>query len=286
MYIAHEHCVPLLQIRLGKMNAQGVKYGQEILYNGVKFSFHPAGHVPGSAQIRAEYKGEVWVVSGDYKLEDDKVSTPFQLVKCHTFITESTFGLPIYRWQNQYEVYEQMNVWWKQNAAKGITSVVMAYSLGKAQRILFHLDNSIGDVIVHPAIAAMNAAIRNFSPSLPGDIVWHKEMHATKHRNALLIVPPNSAQAMLEMFHPCAVSFASGWMNLRNGKYKGSADKGFTLSDHADWDGLNEAIRASGAERVFVTHGFTGPFVKWLREQGKDAHELETLFTSNSEIDQ
>lgn len=286
IYVAQEHCVPLLDLRLGKINSQGVKYGESILYNGVRISFHPAGHVPGSSQIRMEFKGEVWVISGDYKLEDDGVCAPFESVKCHSFISESTFGLPIYRWKDQGEVYSEINQWWKQNAADGIVSVIMAYSLGKAQRILKHLDQEIGTVIVHPVVGAMNAAVRNFTPDLPKDMIWHKDLTASNYRNALLIVPPNSAQAMLEMFHPCSIAFASGWMNFRGGKYQMSSERGFTLSDHADWEGLNKAINASGAEQVFITHGFTKPYVEWLREQGKDAHELETLFNSHMESEE
>ncbi|MBK9638210.1 MAG: ligase-associated DNA damage response exonuclease [Bacteroidetes bacterium] len=286
LYVAHEHCIPLLDLRLGKINSQGVKYGEGIHCNGVQISFHPAGHVPGSSQIRVEYKGEVWVISGDYKLEDDGVCSPFESVKCHSFISESTFGLPIYRWKEQGEVYSEINSWWKQNAADGIVSVIMAYSLGKAQRILMHLDQEIGQVIVHPVVGAMNAAVRNFTPDLPADLIWHKDLTVSNYRNALLIVPPNSAQVMLEMFHPCSIAFASGWMNFRGGKYQMSAERGFTLSDHADWQGLNKAIDSSEAEQVFITHGFTKPYVKWLREQGKDAYELETLFNSHMESEE
>lgn len=283
LYVAHEHCVPLLDLRLGKINSQGMKYGEQITYNGVKISFHPAGHVPGSSQIRMEYKGEVWVVSGDYKLEDDGVCVPFESLKCHSFISESTFGLPLYRWAEQNEVYSEINNWWKKNAADGIVSVIMAYSLGKAQRLLKHLDQEIGKVIVHPVVGAMNEAVRKFTPDLPMDIIWSKEMAATNFRNAMLIVPPNSAEGMLEMFNPCSIAFASGWMSFRGGKYQVSAERGFTLSDHADWEGLNKAINACEADQIFITHGFTQPYVKWLREQGKNAFELETLFSSKGE---
>jgi len=278
LYVAHEHCVPLLHARLGKINTMPLCYGEEINYNGVKFSFHPSGHVPGSAQIRVEYKGEIWVVSGDYKLEDDGLSIPFEPVKCHNFISESTFGLPIYHWKNQEEVYAEINQWWKKNASAGITSVMMAYSLGKAQRILQHLDQQIGKVIVHPAVAKMNDAIRVFSPQLPPAICWNAEMDAKKFAGAFLIVPPNAAAQMIEMFAPCDIAFASGWMHVRGGIHQPSAEKGFSLSDHVDWSGLNTAIEASEAEKIFITHGFTKQFVRWLREQGKDAYELETLF--------
>lgn len=283
LYVAQKHCVPLLNLRLGKINTQGMNYNEQLSYNGVKISFHPAGHVPGSSQIRLEYKGEVWVVSGDYKLEDDGVCAPFEPVKCHSFISESTFGLPIYRWKDQHEVYAEINNWWKKNASDGVVSVIMAYSLGKAQRILMHLNQEIGRVIVHPAIGAMNNAVREFTPDLPMDLIWNKELLSSNYRNAMLLVPPNSAATMLESFSPCAVAFVSGWMNFRGGKYQMFSDRGFTLSDHADWESLNRAIVASEAEQVFITHGYTQPFVKWLREQGKNAFELETLFGANDE---
>lgn len=279
LYLAHEHCVPLLKSRLGKIQAQGYGYGVTFGVNGVRFSFHPAGHVPGSAQIRIEYKGEIWVVSGDYKLEQDGVSVPFEPIACHTFITESTFGLPIYKWLPQAEVFRDINSWWEMNASEGVVSVMVAYSLGKAQRILQQLDQRIGPVFVHPAVDEMNNVIRAFTPGLPPAQRFTKGFNRKENSKALLIIPPASHEAnWMEKLKPFSLAYASGWMNLRGARRWQAADRGFVLSDHADWPGLLKAIEGTGAEKVYVTHGYTATFVRWLKEQGKDAEELETLF--------
>lgn len=286
LYVSHLHTVPLLKRRLGKVNTEGVEYGKSIRYNDVNISFHPAGHVPGSAQIRIEYRGEVCVVSGDYKLEDDGLSVPFEPVKCHTFITESTFGLPIYKWQNQQEIFNEINAWWSANADENITSVLIAYSLGKAQRLLMHLDSRIGQVIVHPAVFEMNEAIREFYPQLPLCLKWTNSMDLSKLKNALLIMPSAAAgDPWMSDELEYDVAFASGWMGLR-GTSKWSGGKGFTLSDHADWEGLCSAVNLCGAEEIFVTHGYSSVFSKWLCEQGKNARELKTLFSGDeSDVD-
>lgn len=279
LYLAHEHCVPLLKSRLGKIQAQGYGYGVTFGVNGVRFSFHPAGHVPGSAQIRIEYKGEIWVVSGDYKLEQDGVSVPFEPIACHTFITESTFGLPIYKWLPQAEVFRDINSWWEMNASEGVVSVMVAYSLGKAQRILQQLDQRIGPVFVHPAVDEMNNVVRTFTPRLPPAQRFTKGFNRKENSKALLIIPPASHEAnWMEKLKPYSLAYASGWMNLRGARRWQAADRGFVLSDHADWPGLLKAIEGTGAEKVYVTHGYTATFVRWLKEQGKDAEELETLF--------
>lgn len=280
LYLAHEQCVPILQSRLGRIRAQGFSYGTTFYSNGVRISFHPAGHVPGSAQIRLECHGEVWVVSGDYKLEEDGVCTPFEPLRCHTFITESTFGLPIYRWKPQAQVFNAMNNWWAENARDGVVSVVLAYSLGKAQRILQHLDQQTGPVIVHPAMEEMNTVIRSFFPSLPQTLSLKNELSLAGMRNALLILPPNAKTTeWLDELKPYRTAFASGWMNLRNGRNRNAMERGFVLSDHADWPGLLAAVEATAAEKIYVTHGYSKSFVRWLKEEGKDAEVLETLFS-------
>ncbi|MBL7922629.1 MAG: ligase-associated DNA damage response exonuclease [Bacteroidia bacterium] len=283
LYLAHEHCVPILKSRLGRIQAQGYGYGMPFSCNGVRISFHPAGHVPGSAQIRLEWKGEVWVVSGDYKLEDDGLTTPYEPVKCHHFITESTFALPIYRWRPQQQIFDEMNHWWAMNAAEGRTSVIMAYSLGKAQRILKHLNRQIGPVLVHPAVEEMNSVVRSMLPALPETIPWQINQLPGDHRKALLFVPPGAADSWLEPFRPYSVAFVSGWMNLRGAGKRFASDRGFVLSDHADWPGLLEAIEATEAERIYVTHGYTASLVRWLKEQGREAFPLKTLYDGEAE---
>ncbi|MDQ3072123.1 MAG: ligase-associated DNA damage response exonuclease [Bacteroidota bacterium] len=279
-YLSHHDSLPILKVRLGTQNPmQGIDYGEEININGVKVSFHPAGHIIGSAQIRLEYKGEVWVVSGDYKLEEDGVCTPFESVKCNVFVTESTFGLPIYRWQPQVEIMGQINSWWQQNAERGFASIIFAYSLGKAQRLLSNLDQSLGPIYLHGAIFNIQNAYHEYGIPLPQFPRVEPSMKKDVFRNAMIIAPPSAAgSGWMKRFAPCSMGVASGWMALRGMKRRRAADKGFVLSDHADWDGLNSAIKATGAEKVYVTHGYTTPFSAWLREQGLQSEVVETLY--------
>ena len=286
-YLCTQPAKPVLQYRLGRTNPiETVKYGEERTINGVKISFHPAGHIIGSAQIRLEYKGEVWVVSGDYKLENDGVCKPFEPVRCHTFITESTFGLPVYKWPDQQSVFNEINQWWKKNQAEGKTSILTAYALGKAQRLLAGIDPSIGPIYAHGAIENTNAIIRKQGFDLPEtpkvDGITNKE----KLADALVLATPSAlGTAWMKRFKKTSTGMASGWMAIRGTRRRRAADRGFVLSDHADWDGLNQAVEATGAERVLVTHGYTNTFVKWLREKGLEAYELETEFEGeNSEI--
>ncbi len=289
-YLTHQDSSPIIKLRIGTTaNIQGLAYGETLNINGVNLSFHPAGHIIGSSQVRLEYKGEIWVVSGDYKIEDDGVCTAFESVKCHTFITESTFGLPIYKWAPQAEVFNEVNAWWQQNRERGLTSIILSYALGKAQRILHHLDPGIGEIFVHGSIKETNDAFRNAGIMVKDFPVVLSGKSKDHYRGAIIVAPPNWANAnWLKKFQPYATASASGWMATRGSKQKMPADKGFTLSDHADWEGLNKAVKDSKAERVLVTHGYTKVFSKWLNELGLEAYELHhfgsNIFDSNTQI--
>ena len=268
-----------MRYRLGDVHLETVAYGEVRTINGVRFSFHPAGHVLGSAQIRAEYKGEIVVVSGDYKIEDDGLAEPFEPITCHAFITECTFGLPVYRWKPQQEIFDNINDWWRQNKADGKVSVLSAYALGKAQRILTNLDTSIGKIYTHGAIENTNEVMRNQGITLPETIRVTREINKKDFIGNLVLATPSALGGpWMKKFKPASVGIASGWMALRGARRRRAADRGFVLSDHADWEGLNTAIRSTGAEEVFVTHGYTGIFRRWLLEQGYDAHEVSTEY--------
>jgi putative mRNA 3-end processing factor len=286
LYIAHEHCAPILKSRLGEgIVTQTLKYNEVLRVNGVAISFHPAGHVPGSAQIRLEYQGEVLVVSGDYKTEADGLSPAFEPVRCHTFITESTFGLPVFRWRPQYEVFNQIHQWWAKNREEGTTSVLQAYSLGKAQRILHHLNPEVGPIFVHTAVHNINEVIRSFNPAFSNYRRWTAEVSADELRGAMIVAPPGAVSTpWANRFRPFSMGVASGWMSLRGARRWQAADRGFVLSDHADWNGLIESIKLTGAEKILVTHGYTSVFVRWLREHGWEAHELETQFKGEEAV--
>jgi len=214
-YLAAAPGAAVLRKRLDAASVDVFDYAVPIDINGVRVSLHPAGHVLGSAQVRIEYRGEVWVVSGDYKLEADATCMPFEPVRCHTFITESTFGLPIYRWVPQRQLFDDINAWWKANAQEGRASVLFGYAFGKAQRLLAGVDAGIGPLVCHGAVETVNEAYRSAHVKLPAT-VRVGEIPASEYKCALVIAPP-SAQSTpwLRRFSGYSDGFASGWMQLR-----------------------------------------------------------------------
>jgi putative mRNA 3-end processing factor len=258
---------------------RGIAYGEPVVLSGVTVSLHPAGHILGSSQVRIEHRGEVWVVSGDYKTDPDPTCAPFEPVRCHTFVTESTFGLPIYRWPGQAEVFDEINAWWRANAAAGKTSLLFGYALGKAQRLLAGLDPTIGPILTHGAVERMTAAYRDAGVPLPPTRYAGTAEQKANSRGALVIAPPySSGSPWLRRFAPYSTGFASGWMLVRGARRRRSLDRGFALSDHVDWPSLHAAIEATGAGEVWVTHGYTGPVVRWLQEKGVGAKAVQTRF--------
>jgi putative mRNA 3-end processing factor len=286
-YLSSAEGANVLQTRLGaNAKIETLQYGQVLRIKDVELSLHPAGHILGSAQVRLAYKGHVWVVSGDYKTEPDRTSTPFEAVPCHTFITESTFGLPIYRWVPQHEVFADINAWWQRNRDEGRSSVIFAYSLGKAQRVLAGLDATIGPIFVHGAVAALNDAYRRSGIALPEAPHLVTDIARADKTGTMVIAPPSSDSGpWLARFKPYRTAFASGWMQVRGRRRFGNYDRGFALSDHADWPGLLQAIHDTGAERVYVTHGFIAPLVRWLSEHGTYAEALPTHYKGDDGVE-
>lgn len=263
-YLATPGTAVMLRQRLGRVRVQELPFGQRLRLGGATVSFHPSGHLPGAAQVRVEVAGEVWVVSGDYKTEDDGLAEAFEPVACHGFVTECTFGLPVFRWAPQARIAAQIRDWWHQAAADGVTAAIAAYSLGKAQRLLHLLAGTgPGPILLHPAAAAATTALAAAGYPLPPVQVWRGDTPPT---GTLLIAAPQAA-----LPPHCRTAMASGWMALRGTRRAG---QGFALSDHADWPGLNAAIRATGATRVLTTHGYDRPFARWLTSQGFDASPL------------
>ena len=276
-YLATEGTAPVMRHRLGEITLQTVAYDTPLRIGDAEVSFHPAGHVPGSAQIRVAVGGQAWVVSGDYKTVADGLSEPFEPVNCHAFITECTFGLPVFKWTPEDVLTAQINDWWAANAAAGRTSILGAYALGKAQRLLATVDTGIGPILTHGAIENTNEVLRGQGVRLPDTIRATPETTHKTHPGALVLATPSAlGTSWTRRFGPSSTAFASGWMALRGVRRRRAADRGFIVSDHADWDGLNSAIKATGAEKVFVTHGYTSAFRRWLSDQGYDAHIVST----------
>ncbi|MBA3874376.1 MAG: ligase-associated DNA damage response exonuclease [Anaerolineae bacterium] len=274
----------VFRTRLGDdATIQSVPYGQTITISGVNVSFHPAGHILGSAQIRLEYKGDVWVISGDYKTENDHTSTPFEVVRCNHFITEATFGLPIYRWTSQDIIFDQINAWWKQNADEGKTSIIYCYALGKAQRIQASVDSSIGHILTHGSVERINQAYRASGVALP-ETIYAKEADKADYKRALIIAPLSArGTTYIRRFGEHASGYVSGWMCIRGARRRRAVDRGFVLSDHADWDGLLSVIQQTGAEHVGVTHGYTSVLSRWLQQQGLDSYSIDTRYAGEND---
>lgn len=286
-YLAAAPAEGVLRARLGEITLQSLAYGETIEHHGVRVSLHPAGHVLGSAQVRLEHGGRVWVCSGDYFVsgsaddpdEDNSTCAPFEAVRCDCFVTESTFGLPIYRWRPQHEVFADIDAWWRGNAAAGRASLLLGYSFGKAQRILAGVDASIGPIFVHGAVEPLNQAYRAAGVALPPTRLLLDVKDKADLRGALVVAPPSvQGSAWLKRLPDYSDAFASGWMQLRGTRRRQAVDRGFVLSDHADWPGLQRAIAATGAERVIVTHGYEAVMVRWLTEQGLRAESFATEY--------
>ena len=279
-YLTSEAGLGVLRARLDPTaTIRGVGYGEPLSLNGVTVSLHPAGHILGSSQVRIVHRGEVWVVSGDYKTDPDPTCTPFEPVRCHTFITESTFGLPIYRWPSQADVFADINAWWRSNVSAGKTSMLYGYTLGKSQRLLAGLDPSIGPILTHGAVERITAEYRRAGVPLPPTRYAGTAERRTESTGAIVIAPPHaSGSSWTRRFGTQSTGFASGWMLVRGARRRRALDRGFPLSDHVDWPNLLAAIEATGASEVWVTHGFTGPVVRWLTEHGFDARAVQTRF--------
>lgn len=289
-YLAAAPAEGVLRARLGEITLQPLAYGDVVEHRGVRISLHPAGHVLGSAQVRVEHGGQVWVASGDYFVsgagDDNSTCAPFEPQRCDCFITESTFGLPIYRWRPQREVFAEIDAWWRGNAAAGRASVLMGYSFGKAQRILAGVDASIGPILVHGAVEPLNEAYRAAGVALPATQLATEVSDKAVLQRALVVAPPAvQGSAWMKRFGEVADAFASGWMQLRGARRRQGVDRGFVLSDHADWPGLQRAITATGASRVIVTHGYEAVMVRWLGEQGLQAGSFRTEFDDRDDAE-
>lgn len=287
-YACAAECERVLRTRLGHdQNVTPWNWGEQSTINGVRVSFHPAGHILGSAQIRVEHRGETWVVSGDYKTEPDPTCTPFEPVRCDVFITESTFGLPIYRWSSQEESFREVSEWWKSNREAGRTSIIFAYALGKAQRVLAGLMNlAEGPIYTHGAVERLNRDYRDAGIELPPTTYAGSLPRSHDWSGALIVAPPSAGGSLwLRRFGTASTAFASGWMRVRGARRRRSVDRGFVISDHVDWPALLGAVDATGASRVLVTHGYRDPVVRFLREKGLQADVLTSRWEGETEED-
>lgn len=281
----------LLRRRLGaKTPMTGVPFGKPLAFGPVQVSFHPAGHILGSAQIRVQHNDSVWVASGDYKRDPDPTCEAFEPVACDTFITEATFALPAYRWPPASEVAQDLMNWWQTQAEHGHTTVLLSYALGKAQRLLAALGTDTrqhpGHIYLHGAVAPLTQDYRDAGIALPDTYTVSQAPDDEDFTRALVIAPPSAAgSAWMRRFHQPAIGFASGWMRIRGHRRRRGYDRGFVISDHVDWPGLLTTIKETGARRVLTTHGRGDELVRYLNERGIEAQPLTTLFDDSGETD-
>jgi len=251
-------------------------YGQTLTVGDVQISFHPAGHILGSAQVRLEYRGQVALITGDYKLGTDPTCEPWEPVRCHWMISESTFVLPIYRWPMQATVFDSINQWWRECRNEGKCCLLYGYAIGKSQRLLAGLDPTIGKIFCHGAVEKGNDAYRRSGIALPETIYVGSVPAKQDWRGAMVVaVPSVHGTPWMKKFGRCSTAMASGWMAVRGARRRRSVDRGFVLSDHVDWPSLLTAIDACNPETVWLTHGYTASVARYLVEQGRDAKVLD-----------
>lgn len=278
-YLTAAENVGLLRARLGEVQVSGLSWGESVSIGPVRVSLHPAGHILGSAQVRIEAAGEVWVISGDFKRDPDPTCRPFEPLRCHSLVSESTFALPIFRWPDLADVFEEIDQWWSTNQQRDRTSVLFGYALGKSERLLAGLLNVRGPIFVHGALLRFLPAYEAAGVRLPPvEHATAENVRAAKGQSLVLAPPSAIGSPWLRKFGPVSTGLASGWTRIRGTRRHKNIDRGFVLSDHAGWADLVATVRESQAEQVLLTHGFAGTFARWLVEQGYDARPLATPF--------
>jgi putative mRNA 3-end processing factor len=289
-YVCAAPSLPFLRKRLGpEVAAEGVPYGESFRLGDVTVSFHPSGHVRGAAQVRLEAGGEVWVVSGDYKRAPDPTCAPFELVPCDVFITEATFALPLYRWRDPQAVVREILAWWDGNRAAGVASVLFAYAMGKAPRILAELTpltDPARTVLVHGAVEGLVELYREAGVRMLPTSRVSETARGRSFAGELILAPPAaSGTTWMRRFGAHETALASGWMRVRGTRRRKGFDRGFALSDHADWPALLRTIEETGARRVLVTHGYADELSRYLREHGYDSAALPTPFQGEADLE-
>ena len=285
-YLCATAAQSLLRHRLGSAaTIEAADYGAAVDINGVRVSFHPAGHILGSAQIRAEHRGEVWVASGDYKRAPDPTCAAFDPQRCRVFITEATFGLPVFRWDQPTHTVADICAWWDEMREAGRPAVLFGYALGKAQRVLAELARCRDrPVFIHGALAPLVELYREAGVALPHTLRASETPRGTSFAGELIVAPLSARGTVwMRRFRDHSSAFASGWMRIRGARRRRAYDRGFPLSDHADWDALTTTIAETGAEHVYVTHGYTQQLARALSERGVEATAWRTQYEGEVE---
>jgi putative mRNA 3-end processing factor len=275
--LATQETLDMMRLRYGDNFAgriQAVRYGESLQLGGVNLSFHPAGHVLGSAQIAVTCDDLRIVASGDYKDAPDPTCEPFEVVPCDVFITEATFGLPVFRHPNAaHEVRKLLD---SVRLFPERAHLVGAYSLGKAQRVIALLRAAGYDapIYLHGAMEPITRYYESRGIVL-GDLRLVKDMRKADLAGTVTLAPPSATSDLWTRRFPDPITaFASGWMRIRARARQRGVELPLVISDHADWDGLTATIKATGAGEVWVTHGEEEALVHWCQMQGLVARPL------------
>lgn len=283
-YIAVHEAEHILRKRIGDSKITTHAYGDVFRMGDVDVSFHPAGHILGSSQVRIQYQDEVWVFTGDFKRDLDPTCKPFEVVPCDVFISEATFSLPVYRWPDFRQEMKQVYEWWMKNKEEGFNSVLCCYALGKAQRIIAGLRELTDEPIwVHGTVDELNQSYAKTGITFPNVQKVPLESKE-KFEGAMILCPPSAlGSSWNKRLSPKKVAFASGWMRLRGNRRRKGYERGFVISDHADWPSLIRTVKETGCRKVYFTHGNTDAIVKYLKEQGISAYDLKLPYETDGE---
>ncbi|TWU26295.1 Metallo-beta-lactamase superfamily protein [Novipirellula galeiformis] len=286
-YLAVSESEHLLRMRMSSdAEFQFLRYGESVTIGGVNLRFHPAGHMLGSAQVRLEYRGKVAVAMGDHKLGRDPTCKSWEPVKCHLLVTESTFGLPVYRWQPEQVTTDVINQWWRESRDDGKCSVLYGYAVGKSQRLLAGLDPSIGPIFTHGAVEKGTEAYRKTGVDLPNTTYVGSVTGKRDWSGAMVVAVPSAhGSTWMRKFGRISTAMASGWMAVRGARRRRSVDRGFVVSDHVDWPTLIEAVEACDPDTLWVTHGYSAVVARYFQERGRDAHVVNSPVRGEAEAD-
>jgi len=289
LYIGSPETIKIIKHRLGKdIPCQILEYNEKIKLGNAWVSLHPAGHILGSSQVRIEDSKSVTVISGDYKRAPDPTCLSFEVVECDIFVTESTFALPIYQWSKNEYIEKQIYEWWQENAKNGNPSILFSYALGKAQRIMNMLSNHTDKAIyLHGAIYSLSELYKDMNVKMIDFSPVSETVKGSSFSKELIIAPPSAiGTSWMKRFPSCKTAFASGWMEVRGNRRRRALDRGFVLSDHADWTDLVNTVAETKAKIILTTHGNSAVFAKYLREEKNvDARELKGLDANFEEED-
>ena len=284
-YFSTPTSAPILRHRLGRdIDLETKPYGERFALKEATVSFHPAGHVLGSAQVRVEVGGQTWVISGDYKRSPDASCEPFEVVPCDVFISEATFALPVYAWPPSEVIAAQILKWWE--AYHDGASLLFAYAFGKTQRVLAELAKLTDrTVYLHGSCEELTRIYREAGVRLVNTELVADQPKSFDFKNQLVLAPPSGHRSTwMKRFKNPQTGFASGWMQIRGNRRRRGYERGFVMSDHADWRDLVSTIRATGAKRVLLTHGSTEVLERYLREELRiDCAPLDTQFEGEAE---